>query len=225
MFLELRQPIKPIAGVPTSLLFVAKAVMIGINLAMLGFTVWKWGVFASFQQLTNIVLLIETVHLIASLKCSTDPQIKQKLNWLVLHHVTFELICAINFIVVTVYWTVLREGVLRDYCDTPAIYFHTTIVHLLPFLHLRPMVLPFRCSRWSALQSLSAHFPVFIQLRQSVLSKRFLRALSFSLRAPSTAQGASLQVLPEGPPATLRHRREGHVNAEMSRKTVTQQTN
>ena len=49
--------------------------------------------------------------------------------------------------------------------------------------------------------------------------------LSFSLRAPSTAQGASLQVLPEGPPATLRHRRGGYVNAEMSRKTVTQQTN
>ena len=113
---------------------VAKAIMIGINLAMMTFSVWEWGVFASFQQLTNIVLLLETVHLIASLKCSTDFNIKNKTNWLVLHHITFELICPINFLVVTVYWTVLREDVVLNWCDTPAKYFHTTIVHLLPFL-------------------------------------------------------------------------------------------
>ena len=58
--------------------FVVKAIMIGINLAMLTFSVWQWGVFVSFQQLTNIVLIIETVHLIASLKCATDPDIREK---------------------------------------------------------------------------------------------------------------------------------------------------
>ena len=107
--------------------------MIGINLAMLTFSIWSWGVFVTFQQLTNLVLVIETVHLIASLKCSTDLDIKSKLNWLRLHHLTFELICPINFLVVTVYWTILREDVLLT-CHTTAETLHTTIVHLLPFL-------------------------------------------------------------------------------------------
>ena len=86
--------------------------MIGINLAMLSFTFTAWGVLDTLQQLTNWVLILETVHLCISLKCSTDPTIRNKLNWLAAHHLTFEFMCPINLIVVTVYWGVLRESVL-----------------------------------------------------------------------------------------------------------------
>ena len=97
-------------GLGTS--FTTKAIMIGINLAMLSFSLINWGVFATLQQLTNWVLILETVHLCVSLKCTTDPAIGNKAGWLTLHHLTFEVMCPFNFIVTTVYWTILRESVL-----------------------------------------------------------------------------------------------------------------
>jgi len=112
---------------------VLKAIMIGINLAMLTFSTYTWGFIMTFQQLTNLVVVIEILHLAISLKCSTDPDIKNKLNWLAAHHLTFELICPLNFLVVTVYWSVLRESALV-WCDTADKQLHTTIVHLLPLI-------------------------------------------------------------------------------------------
>ena len=88
------------------------------------------------------MLVVETVHLCVSLKCSTDPDIKNKLNWLAVHHVTFELMCPVNFLVVTVYWGVMREAVLLT-CPTAATYMHTTVVHILPFLF---NIITFHCT-------------------------------------------------------------------------------
>lgn len=107
--------------------------MVGVNLAMLTFALYSYGLQVTFQQLTNLTIVLETLFLVISLKCSTDSEIKSKLNWLAVHHLTFEMLCPLNFLVFTVYWSVLRDSVLLT-CDTPAKQIHTTVVHLLPML-------------------------------------------------------------------------------------------
>lgn len=112
--------------------FTIKAVMIGINLAMLTFSLTEWGWDSTMSALTNWALILETLHLIASIRCGLDPAAGKK--WLVFHHISFETLCPFNLIVVSIYWLVLREEVVRTWCPTLTTWMHTTLVHILPML-------------------------------------------------------------------------------------------
>ena len=113
--------------------FTTKAIMIGINLAMSAFSAYSHGFSVTFSQLSYWVIVIETLHLITSLKCSLDPQIGEKYRWLAVNHMTFQIMTPMNMIVVAVYWTILRAKIVRE-CAAPVFYIHTTLSHSLPLL-------------------------------------------------------------------------------------------
>lgn len=114
--------------------FTSKAIMIGINFAMTAYSVLMEGFTLTFSQLSYWVIVILTLHLCVSLKCSLDPEINKKFNWLAIHHVSFEILSPMNLLVIIVYWSILRANVVNNECDTLVAYIHTTLVHSLPLL-------------------------------------------------------------------------------------------
>lgn len=108
-----------------------KCIMVGINLCMLAFSLWEWGFDVTMSALTNWALVIETLHMITSIKCGLDSEADKK--WLVFHHISFEIMFPLNLLVVSVYWTLLRDEVVLT-CPTLTTWMHTTIVHILPML-------------------------------------------------------------------------------------------
>jgi len=57
---------------------------------------------------TNWGMLSSLLLTLLVLKCTSDPDIKEKKGWLAATHITFELATSINAIVCSIYWPTIH---------------------------------------------------------------------------------------------------------------------
>jgi len=102
-----------------------------------------------FLPLTNWTLMVTTASLIASYKAAADSHTfgpkafnvssKDRIQVArsqALHHLLYSMSITMNFVVVTVYWTVLHRAALAKHRDVPDVghirVIHLYIVHTFP---------------------------------------------------------------------------------------------
>ena len=67
------------------------------------------------EFLTGWTLLLQTLSMIVTIKCSLDPNINSKIGWLALCHTLFEILLCLNCLVLFVYWPVIHKVALADW--------------------------------------------------------------------------------------------------------------
>ena len=80
------------------------------------------------------MILLTWLNIALTLKCSLDTEIERKKTWLALHHLTFEIICPANIMIVAIYWSLIHPERMKDpyFSENSHILFAVSINHSSP---------------------------------------------------------------------------------------------
>ena len=114
---------------------VVRIVMLVILSCQIAFSISEWGLHDMFTYLTNLATMLTWLNIALTLKCSLDIDIEKKKTWLVLNHLTFEIISSLNIMVVAFYWPIIHPERMKD----PYFYTNTHYLVAICLNHSTPL--------------------------------------------------------------------------------------
>lgn len=94
------------------------------------FIISRWGPFRLIVFMTNWALCLTIFWVLVSLYISRVPT--ASMHMLAINHLLFSVVLPMNFLVLSVYWTVLHKKVMEEYGHDPGVKRHSYFVHITP---------------------------------------------------------------------------------------------